>query len=222
MHETLNKLNLIKNKIKEVVVAKQLKISPQIIAVTKTFEIEKVTPLLKSGHIHYGENKLQEAETKWIKVKNDFSNIKLHMLGKLQSNKAKKAIKIFDFIHSLDSEKLAKKLSQYEQELNKKVKFFIQVNIGDEKQKSGIELKNLNDFYHYCFDELSLNVIGLMCLPPMNENPNQYFELLKKKSEGLKLTDLSMGMSGDFMDATSRGSTYLRLGTAIFGERKIN
>jgi len=218
----LNKLNLIKNKIKEVVVAKQLKISPQIIAVTKTFEIEKVTPLLKSGHIHYGENKLQEAETKWIKVKNDFSNIKLHMLGKLQSNKAKKAIKIFDFIHSLDSEKLAKKLSQYEQELNKKVKFFIQVNIGDEKQKSGIELKNLNDFYHYCFDELSLNVIGLMCLPPMNENPNQYFELLKKKSEGLKLTDLSMGMSGDFMDATSRGSTYLRLGTAIFGERKIN
>ena len=218
----MNKLNLIKNKIKEVVVAKQLKISPQIIAVTKTFEIEKVTPLLKSGHIHYGENKLQEAETKWIKVKNDFSNIKLHMLGKLQSNKAKKAIKIFDFIHSLDSEKLAKKLSQYEQELNKKVKFFIQVNIGDEKQKSGIELKNLNDFYHYCFDELSLNVIGLMCLPPMNENPNQYFELLKKKSEGLKLTDLSMGMSGDFMDATSRGSTYLRLGTAIFGERKIN
>ena len=206
----MNKLNLIKNKIKEVVVAKQLKISPQIIAVTKTFEIEKVTPLLKSGHIHYGENKLQEAETKWIKVKNDFSNIKLHMLGKLQSNKAKKAIKIFDFIHSLDSEKLAKKLSQYEQELNKKVKFFIQVNIGDEKQKSGIELKNLNDFYHYCFDELSLNVIGLMCLPPMNENPNQYFELLKKKSEGLKLTDLSMGMSGDFMDATSRGSTYLR------------
>ena len=215
----VQKLNLVKNKVKEILDKKQLKTIPEIIAVTKTFPLNKITPLLETGHIHFGENKIQEAESKWPEVKNKYKDLQLHMLGKLQSNKAKKAIKLFDYIHSLDNAKLALKLSQYEKELNRKMKLFIQVNIAEESHKSGILLNDLNSFYNYCTKELSLNVIGLMCLPPINSNSNEYFRILKKASENLNLEDLSMGMSADYEQAILNGSTYLRLGTAIFGER---
>ena len=222
MNNSLQKLDLIKNKIKEIVDRKQLKTVPEIIAVTKTFDLEKIEPLLNSGHIHYGENKVQEAEKKWSYVKKKNKEIQLHMIGKLQSNKAKKAVQIFDYIHSLDNEKLAIKISQSEKELNKKIKLFIQINLGEENQKSGISLNNIESFYSFCLKELSLNIIGLMCLPPINSDSNQYFEILKKTSEKLNLKDLSMGMSSDYENAILKGSTYLRLGTVIFGERNSN
>ena len=171
------------------------------------------------GHIHFGENKIQEAESKWLDVKNKYKNLQLHMVGKLQSNKAKKAVILFDYIHSLDNTKLATKLSQYEKELGKKTKLFIQVNIAEEGQKSGILLNDLNRFYNLCTKELSLNIIGLMCMPPINSDSNKYFKILKKASEKLNLTNLSMGMSADYGQAILSGSTYLRLGTAIFGAR---
>ena len=215
----VQKLNLVKNKVKEILDIKQLKTIPEIIAVTKTFPLNKIIPLLETGHIHFGENKIQEAERKWPEVKKIYKDLQLHMLGKLQSNKAKKAIKLFDYIHSLDNAKLALKLSQYEKELNRKMKLFIQVNIAEESHKSGILLNDLNSFYNYCTKELSLNIIGLMCLPPINSNSNEYFRILKKASENLNLKDLSMGMSADYEQAILNGSTYLRLGTAIFGER---
>jgi len=219
MHMCVQKLNLVKNKVKEILDIKQLKTIPEIIAVTKTFPLNKIIPLLDTGHIHFGENKIQEAERKWPEVKKIYKDLQLHMLGKLQSNKAKKAIKLFDYIHSLDNAKLALKLSQYEKELNRKMKLFIQVNIAEESHKSGILLNDLNSFYNYCTKELSLNIIGLMCLPPINSNSNEYFRILKKASENLNLEDLSMGMSADYEQAILNGSTYLRLGTAIFGER---
>ncbi len=222
MNNSLQKLDLIKNKIKEIVDRKQLKTVPEIIAVTKTFDLEKIEPLLNSGHIHYGENKVQEAEKKWSDVKKKNKEIQLHMIGKLQSNKAKKAVQIFDYIHSLDNEKLAIKISQSEKELDKKIKLFIQINLGEENQKSGISLNNIESFYSFCLKELSLNIIGLMCLPPINSDSNQYFEILKKTSEKLNLKDLSMGMSSDYENAILKGSTYLRLGTVIFGERNSN
>ena len=221
MHTCSQKLDLIKNKVKEIIDKKQLKTVPNIIAITKTFSLNTITPLLEMGHIHFGENKIQEAESKWIGARNKYSNLQLHMVGKLQSNKAKRAIKLFDYIHSLDSVKLATKICQYEKELNKKIKLFIQVNIAEEHQKSGILLHDLDKFYNYCTKELSLNIIGLMCLPPINNNSSQYFKILKKKSEELNLTDLSMGMSSDYEQATLNGSTFLRLGTIIFGERNI-
>ena len=221
MHTCSQRLDLIKNKVKEIIDKKQLKTVPNIIAITKTFSLNTITPLLEMGHIHFGENKIQEAESKWIGVRNKYSNLQLHMVGKLQSNKAKKAIKLFDYIHSLDSVKLATKIYQYEKELNKKIKLFIQVNIAEEHQKSGILLHDLDKFYNYCTKELSLNIIGLMCLPPINNNSSQYLKILKKKSEELNLTDLSMGMSSDYEQATLNGSTFLRLGTAILGQRNI-
>ena len=219
MHSPEKKLNFIKSKVKEIIITKQLKTKPNIIAVTKTFSTSKFISLLKSGHIHFGENKMQEAETKWIQIKKDFGSIKLHMIGKLQSNKAKKAVQLFDYIHSLDNIKLATKISQYEKELNKKVKLFIQVNVANESQKSGIQLNNLENFYNFCTKNLSLDIIGLMCLPPVNSDPSKYFQILKDKSIELNLFDLSMGMSTDYDKAILFGSTYLRLGTAIFGER---
>ena len=219
MHISSKKLNLVKNKVNEIISKKQLKTNPKIIVVTKKFSLNKITPLIKSGHIHFGENKIQEAEGKWAEVKNHYSNIKLHMVGKLQSNKAKNAVKIFDYIHSLDNVKLALKIFQYEKELNKKIQLFIQVNLAEEKQKSGILLNDLNNFYHYCTKQLSLNIIGLMCLPPIESNPQEYFKMLKKSAEQLNLKDLSMGMSSDFEQAIINGSTYLRLGTIILGER---
>ena len=170
MHRTLKQLNLIKNKVNDIVNKKQLKINPEIIVVTKTFTLSKIIPLLKNGHVHYGENKIQEAETKWSEAKNHYGNLQLHMIGKLQTNKIKKAVKLFDFIHSLDNDKLALKLFHYQNELSKKIKLFIQVNIDGEKQKTGIMLNELSHFYNYCTKELSLNVIGLMCLHPVNSN----------------------------------------------------
>ena len=215
----MQRLNFIKIKIKEIINKKQLKTIPQIIAVTKSFPLNKITPLLEMGHIHFGENKIQEAESKWLDVKNKYKNLQLHMVGKLQSNKAKKAVILFDYIHSLDNAKLATKLSQYEKELGKKTKLFIQVNIAEEGQKSGILLNDLNRFCNLCTKELSLNIIGLMCMPPINSDSNKYFKILKKASEKLNLTNLSMGMSADYGQAILSGSTYLRLGTAIFGTR---
>ena len=221
MHNSLENLKLIQNKVNKIVNKKQLKTDPKIIVVTKTFSLSKITPLLNSGHIHFGENKIQEAENKWSEVRNQYSNLKLHMIGKLQSNKAKKAVKIFDYIHSLDNVKLASKIAQYEKELNKKTKLFIQVNLAEENQKSGILLNNLNNFYYYCKKELLLNVIGLMCLPPFESNSQKYFKMLKNVAEKLNLKDLSMGMSSDFEQAIINGSTYLRLGTVILGERNF-
>ena len=221
MHISVQRLNVVKNKVKEIINRKQLKTVPQIIAVTKSFSLDKITPLLEIGHIHFGENKIQEAESKWLNAKNKYKNLQLHMLGKLQSNKVKKAVKLFDYIHSLDNRKLAMKLSQCEKELGKKTKLFIQVNIAEEGQKSGVLLNDLNRFYNLCVKELSLNITGLMCLPPINSDSNKYFKILKKTSEKLNLTDLSMGMSADYGQAILNGSTYLRLGTAIFGSRNI-
>ena len=221
MHDSLNNLSLINNKINEVVINNQLKINPKVIAVTKTFPLNNIIPLLEKGHIHFGENKIQEAENKWSNVKKKYPNFLLHMLGNIQSNKVKKAVKLFDFIHSLDSEKLAIKINQHEKEFSKKVKVFIQVNIGEENQKSGISLKNLNNFYNYCSKDLSINIIGLMCLPPINTDPTKYFNILKEQSNNLNLPDLSMGMSSDYEKAILCGSTYLRIGTGIFGHRKI-
>ena len=219
MHTSLQKLTLVKNKVNEIIRQKQLKTNPKIIVVTKTFSLNQITPLIKSGHIHFGENKIQEAESKWIGVKQRFSNLQLHMVGKLQTNKVKKAVKIFDYIHSLENYKLALKIFQHEKELNKKIKLFIQVNLADENQKSGILLNDLNNFYYYCTKELSLNVIGLMCLPPVESSSQEYFKILKNVAEKLDLKDLSMGMSSDFEEAIIHGSTYLRLGTIILGER---
>ena len=220
MHSTLKQLESIQNKINEIINVKQLKTKPKIIVVSKTFPIDNIMPLLKNGHVHYGENKIQEAENKWTPIIKNYPNIKLHMVGKLQSNKAKKAVKLFDFIHSLDNEKLALKLHESEIELNKKAKYFIQVNIAKETQKSGIMLNELYEFYIYCIKKLSLNVIGLMCLPPANIDPKDFFSLLKDEGEKLKTKDLSMGMSSDYKEAIVNGSTFLRLGSIIMGQRK--
>jgi pyridoxal phosphate enzyme (YggS family) len=219
MHTTLEKLSRVKNKVNEIISKKQLKTKPTIVVITKTFPLNKILPLLENGHIHYGENKIQEAENKWIDTKNRYKNLQLHMIGKLQTNKAKKAVKLFDYIHSLDDDRLALKLSHHEKELNKKVKLFIQVNLADEPQKSGIMFNDLNNFYNYCTKDLSLNVIGLMCMPPVDSNSQEYFKKLKKAAQQLNLEDLSMGMSSDYEQAILSGSTYLRLGTTILGER---
>ena len=221
MHVTLQNLNTVKAKVSEIINKKQLKIDSKIIVVSKTFAFNKIKPLLDHGHIHFGENKIQETENKWSGVRNVYQTVQLHMIGKLQSNKAKKAIMLFDYIHSLDSERLALKLDQCQDELNKKVKLFIQVNLAEENHKSGISPNLLNDFYNYCTKDLSLNVIGLMCLPPFNSNSDKYFKLLKMNNEKLNLKELSMGMSSDYEQAILNGSTYLRLGTLILGERHI-
>ena len=178
-------------------------------------------PLLEYGHIHFGENKIKEAEEKWTEIKKKYKNLQLHMVGKLQSNKVKKAVKLFDFIHSLDNKKLALMISKYQKELKKEVKLFIQINLAAEEQKTGLLLNNLNSFYNYCVSELSLNIVGLMCLPPVDINSDKYFKLLKKSSDDLNLNELSMGMSSDFENAVLNGSTFLRLGTLIMGKRNV-
>ena len=222
MHNVVNNLLSIQNELK--IKIKKLNLNnynPNIIAVSKTFSMKDIDPLISHGHIHFGENKVQEAESKWSKIKVSHNNIKLHMIGKLQTNKANKAVKIFDYIHSLDNDKLASKLAHYVKELNKKIKFFIQVNIGKEEQKSGVMLNEINSFYSYCTEELHLEVIGVMCIPPINIDAENHFKILKETAEKLNLKDLSMGMSSDYEQAIKNGSTYLRLGTAILGERKI-
>jgi pyridoxal phosphate enzyme (YggS family) len=192
-----------------------------IIAVSKTFTYDHIKPLVDFGHIHFGENKVQEAENKWVKVKSlNNPPIQLHMIGKLQSNKAKKAVQIFDYIHSLDSEKLANALSKYEKQLNKNIKYFIQVNIGQETQKSGVDPGSVDEFYTYVTNKLNLNVIGLMAIPPADGNEDKYFKYLYEANASLELKDLSMGMSADYEKALNHKATFLRLGSSIFGNRK--
>ena len=190
----------------------------KIIAVSKTFSLDKIMPLINHGHSHFGENKVQEALDKWTIIKEEKPDLKLHLVGKLQTNKVKFAIKLFDFIHSVDSKKLAKKISEEQSKQNKKVKIFLQVNIGNEEQKSGILKNDLDDLYHYCND-LKLDIIGLMCIPPNNSDPNPFFQELNDMNKNLSLKELSMGMSSDYIKAVENNSTYLRIGSAIFGER---
>ena len=192
---------------------------PEIIAVSKTFDIDHIKPVLEYGHKNFGENKIQEAISKWTDVKKEHTDVKLHMLGKVQTNKVKFLIPLFDYLHSLDNFKLAEKISKEEVKKNKKIKIFIQVNLGEEEQKNGINLKDLDNFYYECKKNLNLDIIGLMCLPPQNENPEKFFQKLKECSDKFGLTDLSMGMSNDYDIACKFGSTFLRIGTKIFGER---
>ena len=190
-----------------------------IIAVSKTFSIEHVKPLMEYGHNHYGENKVQEAISKWSNIKKDKEGLNLHMIGKLQSNKAKDAVMLFDYIHSLDSQKLADVLSKHQNNLNKKLKYFIQVNIGNEIQKSGIPVKELDPFYNYCVNEINLNIIGLMLIPPNDNNAIKYFKTINDLNNSLALRELSMGMSADYADAVNNGATFVRVGSSIFGSR---
>ncbi len=195
-----------------------LKPNVKIIAVSKTFELAKIKPLIDHGHDHFGENKLQEAQLKWSETIKSNKSIKLHMIGKLQSNKAKKAVDLFHYIHSLDNQRLSDVLSKAEKEKNKKLNYFIQVNIGDEPQKSGISVKDLPSFLKYCTIENNLNVIGLMVLPPQDKKDN-YFLKMQNLNNSLNLKELSMGMSSDYLDALKYGATYVRIGSSIFGSR---
>ena len=190
-----------------------------IIAVSKTFPLEHIHPLIEYGHIHYGENKVQEALAKWSEQKKINPNLKLHMIGKLQSNKAKDAIKIFDYVHSLDSQKLADALAKHQKSLNKEIEYFIQVNIGNEIQKSGIPVSELDPFYNYCVNEINLKIIGLMVIPPNDNNSAKYFKSLNQLNKSLALENLSMGMSSDYVDAIKCGATFVRIGSSIFGAR---
>jgi len=191
----------------------------KIIAISKTFSLEHIMPLIELGHNHFGENKVQEAETKWSQIKKEKNNLRLHMVGKLQSNKAKKAVEVFDYIHSLESQKLADTLSKCQNDIKKSINYFIQVNIGNESQKAGIQYNEVDQFYNYCTREKKMNVIGLMAIPPNDENTEKYFKSLSELNSSLGLKELSMGMSSDFMKAINYKSTYLRIGSAIFGER---
>ena len=191
---------------------------PKIIAVSKTFTIDKIYPLIDHGHTDFGENKVQEAIDKWSDIKIKKPNIKLHMIGKLQSNKVKLAVKLFDYIHSVDSEKLAKKILEEQNKINKKIKIFLQVNIGDESQKSGLKKSEVSQLVNYCKD-IGLDIIGLMCIPPVNINPEGYFKEMNKLSKSLGFSELSMGMSSDFLTAAKNHSTYVRVGSSIFGPR---
>ena len=211
MHKTISNLNIIENILKE-----KVDTLPNIIAVSKTFPINEILPLINYGHKHFGENKIQETIDKWSNVKND--NIKLHLVGKLQSNKTKLAVQIFDYIHSLDSEKLANKIANEQVKQNRKPKLFIQINIGDEEQKSGIKKEDANKFYKYC-KNLNLDVIGTMCIPPNDSNYQKYFLEMNRINKELNLMDLSMGMSEDYLFAAQNNATFLRIGSKIFGQR---
>ena len=215
MHSTVKNLIYIKDLIKSKVNHDRL---PKIIAVSKTFPIEHIVPLIEHGHLHYGENKVQEALDKWIDIKNENDKIKLHLVGKLQTNKVKFALKIFDYIHSLDNEKLANKIADEQLKQGKKPKIFIQVNIGDEEQKSGISKDKLFDFYNFC-KNLNLDIIGTMCIPPNDCNTEKYFSEMNHINKELNFKELSMGMSGDYLEAIKNNATYVRVGSKIFGSR---
>ena len=219
MHGTVKNLLKINEKVKVKLstVSNSNKI-PRIIAVSKTFKMQHIYPLIDHGHVDFGENKVQEAQEKWTQIKEKNKNIKLHLIGRLQTNKVKIAVKLFDYIHSLDSKKLADKISKYQKEQNLKKKMFIQVNIGDEEQKSGIQKDELPDFYNYC-KNLELDILGLMCIPPFNKDSSSYFQEMKNLSKKFNLKDLSMGMSSDYINAIENGSTYVRIGSNIFGQR---
>ena len=204
MKDYLNKININQN--------------PKVVAVSKTFEIDKVLPLIEYGHIDYGENKIQEAVEKWTEIKKINSKLKLHMIGKLQTNKVKFAVKIFDYIHSVDSEKLATKIANEQLKQDKKPKIFIQVNIGDEDQKSGVQKERLVDFYKYC-KNLNLDIVGTMCIPPNDQNSENYFSEMNKINKNIDFKELSMGMSGDYLSAIKNNATYVRIGSKIFGNR---
>ena len=219
MHQSVKNIidlyDNVKKKIKELNFSNY---NPQIIAVSKTFQMESIMPLIDYGHQHFGENKVQEALGKWKDIKEKKKDIKLHMIGKLQSNKVKQAVGIFDFIHSVDSVKLAKKISDEQKKQNKKIKIFLQVNIGNEIQKSGIKLDELKNLVDEC-NKINLDVMGLMCLPPENQDASKYFSLIKNKNDELNFKDLSIGMSNDYMDAINYKTSFLRIGTKIFGDR---
>ena len=190
-----------------------------IVAVSKTFQMEQIKPLINYGHQHFGENKVQEAITKWSEIKRNNESIQLHMVGKLQRNKAKEAVKLFDYIHSLDNQKLADALFKHQENFKKKLKYFIQVNIANEIQKSGIPVNELDPFYNYCRNEINLNIIGLMVIPPNDNNSEKYFKSLNELNKSLALQELSMGMSADYIQAVKNGSTFVRVGSSIFGQR---
>ena len=218
MHKTVQNLINIENKIKSNLSNINKINLPNIIAVSKTFKIDKILPLIDYGHLNFGENKVQEAVDKWTILKKERPNIQLHMIGRLQTNKVKFAVKLFDFIHSVDSAKLAKKIASEQIKINKRVKIFIQVNIGDENQKSGINKNELNDLVSYS-KELDLNIIGLMCIPPVDVNPINLFKEMSELNKSYNFQDLSMGMSSDYIDASRNNATYLRIGSSIFGAR---
>tara|TARA_B100000674_G_scaffold410903_1_gene358833 strand:- start:335 stop:997 length:663 start_codon:yes stop_codon:yes gene_type:complete len=219
MHITVKNLLNIKEKVKaKFETNKNLLKLPEIIAVSKTFKIEHILPVLNQGHNHYGENKVQEGVEKWTSIKHENKKLKLHLIGRLQTNKVKLALNLFDYIHSLDNEKLANKISKFQKELNISRKLFIQVNIGNEMQKSGINIDEVLDFHNYC-KSLDLNIIGLMCIPPFNENSKKYFIEMNKINEKLALKELSMGMSSDYLEAIENNATFIRVGSGIFGER---
>jgi len=218
MHNTVKNLIDVENNIKTHLNKLNINNSPKIVAVSKTFKIDKILPLIEHGHIDFGENKVQEAVEKWTEIKKTNSQLKLHMVGRLQTNKVKIAVQIFDYIHSVDSEKLAKKIASEQIKINKNIKIFLQINIGDENQKSGINKNNVNQLVAFC-KEIGLDVIGLMCIPPANADPEDYFEEMKKLNSGLDFHELSMGMSSDYLKAAKHLSTYVRVGSSIFGQR---
>ena len=219
MHHTESNLIEINNKIKSKINSLSLdQYSPKVIAVSKTFKEQDILPLLDYGHLDFGENKVQEASLKWPKLREKYKSVKLHMLGKLQTNKVKFAVDIFDYIHSLDNLKLANKLASEIHKKNKNVKMFIQINLGGEKQKSGIEPNDLEVFYKNCLS-LKLEIIGTMCIPPDDQDPKLFFKDLLNLNNKIKLPEISMGMTNDYLDALEYGSTYLRIGTGIFGRR---
>ena len=218
MHDTVKNLLDIQNNIKINLNNLNIINDPKIIAVSKTFKIDKILPLIEHGHIDYGENKVQEAVEKWTDIKKNNSKLKLHMIGKLQTNKVKYAVQIFDYIHSVDSQKLAKKIADEQNKINKKIKIFLQVNIGNEDQKSGVNKIQVSQLANYC-KEIGLDLIGLMCIPPINVDPESYFEEMNKLNKDLGFTELSMGMSSDYLVAVKYSSTYVRVGSSIFGQR---
>jgi pyridoxal phosphate enzyme (YggS family) len=215
MHNTVKNLIYIEDLVKSKVNHDRL---PKIIAVSKTFPIENILPLLEYGHLHYGENKVQEALDKWGHIKNENHSIQLHLIGRLQTNKVKVALRVFDYIHSLDSENLANKIADEQKKQGKKPKIFIQVNIGNEDQKSGINKERLGDFYKFC-KNLNLDIIGTMCIPPNDNNTEKYFFEMSEINQKLNFKELSMGMSGDYVEAIENNATYIRVGSKIFGAR---
>ncbi|MDA8822614.1 YggS family pyridoxal phosphate-dependent enzyme [Candidatus Pelagibacter bacterium] len=211
----IERFNKIKSNILKIKPSKPVK----IIAVSKTFTLEHVQPLIDYGHEHFGENKVQEAKVKWSVIKNKKTNLQLHMIGKLQNNKVNDAVKIFEYIHSLDNQKLADNLSKAQKNFNKKIKYFIQVNIGNEIQKSGITANDLDAFYNYCINEINLDVVGLMVIPPNDKNTQKYFNIINELNVSLALNELSMGMSANYANAVNSGATFVRIGSSIFGDR---
>ena len=218
MHSTVQNLINIENKIKLKLSNLKINNLPKIIAVSKTFNIDKILPLIDYGHIDFGENKIQEAVNKWTEIKSKNTNIKLHMIGKLQTNKVKFAVKLFDYIHSVDSKKLAKKIADEQSKIDKKIKIFIQINIGNEEQKSGINKIELEDLVSYC-KKINLDVIGLMCIPPAGKDASVYFKEINLLNNSFDFTELSMGMSSDYIEASKNSASYLRIGSSIFGKR---